>query len=372
MQMGGFRLRALASENFFVRGSPDLDLRRREAITALDCYESDDIAALCLRDSTQLMLLPVGEDIRVANIVSNSQNMNLIPNNFHYRHETTKDSWVANISEDDASRIASSDSIWEGVLTISTLKRLLSENLITFPTITENEINDRSKGDALSKGIALLQLTWFVVQIITRATQGLAITELELTTAALAGLNSIMYFFWWSKPCDIRFPVVIQTKGVEELLAQRTDKITWRFPKHDFDIWIHLLISLITSFEEMVDSTGTFIVSLPARVMRTLLELVGAFCVVPRYFYSHLSEVYRYLARTIGGLKDLKRAESNYTKATDEGGNAASEVVGQEATADAHSASSHSSDVDMSCMQVSNRSVFSNVESAWLTVCILK
>ena len=86
----------------------------------------------------------------------------------------------------------------EGVLTRRCFEALLSKNRIAFPTISEDEINDRSKGDALSKGIAYLQLAWFIVQIITRAVQGLAITELELTTAALVGLNSAMYLFWWS------------------------------------------------------------------------------------------------------------------------------------------------------------------------------
>ena len=42
----------------------------------------------------------------------------------------------------------------EGVLTSACLKVLLRKNLIAFPTISEDEINDKSKGDALSKGIA--------------------------------------------------------------------------------------------------------------------------------------------------------------------------------------------------------------------------
>ena len=95
----------------------------------------------------------------------------------------------------------------EGVLTQKCFKALLRKNRIAFPTISKDEINDKSKGDALSKGIAYLQLAWFIVQIITRAVQGLAISELELTTAALAGLNSAMYLFWWSKPLDVRCPI---------------------------------------------------------------------------------------------------------------------------------------------------------------------
>lgn len=108
--------------------------------------------------------------------------------------------WPYEVSEADAARVEFGDGIWEDVLTFEALKVLLSEIRVTIPTITGDEINDRSKGNTLSKGIAILQLIWFIVQIIMRAVQGLAISELELTTAALAGLISIMYMFWWSKP----------------------------------------------------------------------------------------------------------------------------------------------------------------------------
>lgn len=73
--------------------------------------------------------------------------------------EVTGDPLPSELSEEDALRINFGDEICHGVLTFYTLKQLLSENLIRFPIITEDEINDKSKGDALSKGIALLQLT---------------------------------------------------------------------------------------------------------------------------------------------------------------------------------------------------------------------
>ena len=112
------------------------------------------------------------------------------------------------------------DGIWEGVLQFDKFRSLLKEHKIVFPSTTEAEIDDRSKGDALSKGIALLQITWFIIQLIARRVQGLTITELELTTVALAGLNSVMYVFWWNKPLDVRCPIVVRTKTVEQRLAR--------------------------------------------------------------------------------------------------------------------------------------------------------
>jgi hypothetical protein len=75
--------------------------------------------------------------------------------------------------------------------------------------VTVAEITDRSKSDALSKTIVIVQTTWFTAQCIARARQGLAITELEIVTLAYTALNGVMCFFWWDKPLDVQCPVVI-------------------------------------------------------------------------------------------------------------------------------------------------------------------
>ena len=111
------------------------------------------------------------------------------------------------------------DGIWEAVLQFEALMELLQKHKIDFPSTTEAEIDDRSKGDALSKGIALLQITWFIIQLIARRVQGLAITELELTTAALAGLNS---------------GTSHSTSNVRSSSAQRLSRRCWR----RFRFWI--------------------------------------------------------------------------------------------------------------------------------------
>ncbi|KAJ2911574.1 hypothetical protein MD484_g8840, partial [Candolleomyces efflorescens] len=72
-----------------------------------------------------------------------------------------------------------------------------------------DEITDRSKTDALSKMIVIVQTTWFTAQYIARACQGLAITELETVTLAYTALSGVMSAFWWSKPLDIQCPLVI-------------------------------------------------------------------------------------------------------------------------------------------------------------------
>jgi len=78
--------------------------------------------------------------------------------------------------------------------------------------VTFSDIKDRSKGDSLSKGIAILQTTWFILQCVARREQGLALTELELVTLALASLNATTYVFWWHNPLGVQEPVRIYYK----------------------------------------------------------------------------------------------------------------------------------------------------------------
>ena len=92
----------------------------------------------------------------------------------------------------------------KAVLTPEMFRDLLRSGEIAFPSITEEEIEDKSKADSLAKGIAVLQTTWFIAQCISRTAQGLITTEVELFTVAFAALNGISYFLWWNKPLDIK------------------------------------------------------------------------------------------------------------------------------------------------------------------------
>ena len=170
------------------------------------------------------------------------------------------------------------EEVVEGLLTFDTFKSLLGENLIAFPKISEEEINDKSKGDALSKGIAAIQLAWFITQIIARGMQGLAITELELTTAALAGLNSAMYFFWWNKPLDVRCPIIIETKEVKELVNDTANASRWNFSESEFSIRRYIRESITGFLLNTVTHTDEFVRSLPRRLVNLASSLKRAIC----------------------------------------------------------------------------------------------
>lgn len=115
-------------------------------------------------------------------------------------------------SNADAEKVASSEE--DGRVTILTLEML--RELVKDPEfkirMTEDAITDKSKGDALSKSIFILQTSWFIIQCIARRVQGFDLTQLELTTLALASLNGITFILWWHKPLGAQAPVHMYLK----------------------------------------------------------------------------------------------------------------------------------------------------------------
>lgn len=306
LQMGGFRLCATARENFFWAGSIDIGRRNDfpeevEEQHHLHTYVSD------VRRQYESLDERIGWYLAEKAILGT-----VIEESDFYRREAPSELGITQFYGYDTYPQEDSDElIWEGALRFKAFKRLLAEGLIQLPPITADEIDDRSKGDALSKGLALLQLTWFVVQISTRAARGLAISELELTTAVLAGMNSVMYFFWWSKPRDVRFPVVIRTKGVEKLLAERpVDTVNWTFSDDEFDFRKHLWASV----KETVRPACSSIVSFPHIIISAFLMLLPGIKAVPR----HIKAVIVGLLESLRGKKKGTGLDSPAVPLTDD------------------------------------------------------
>jgi hypothetical protein len=95
------------------------------------------------------------------------------------------------------------------VLEAKDLEKLSKAEKIKWPTITKEEIADRSKGDYLSKTVVLFQTTWFIGQCIARGAYGLTVTELEVVTVAFASLTGVIYYLWWDKPLDVRCSIPV-------------------------------------------------------------------------------------------------------------------------------------------------------------------
>ncbi|KAF7424265.1 hypothetical protein PC9H_009571 [Pleurotus ostreatus] len=81
------------------------------------------------------------------------------------------------------------------------------------PTIEKEEIDDKSKGDALAKAIVVIQTSYFLIQLLARVARRLTITKLEIMTLAYALLCGMLYAFWWHKPYNVQRPISIRIQN---------------------------------------------------------------------------------------------------------------------------------------------------------------
>ncbi|KAL2818661.1 hypothetical protein BJX63DRAFT_429160 [Aspergillus granulosus] len=91
----------------------------------------------------------------------------------------------------------------------------------------EEDINNQAKSDPLTKAFAILQCTWLIIQSIARASQGLRLTELKLTTLAFTACAFIMYGFWWCKPFDAQRPIQLLCLDSETASQIRSHLKPW-------------------------------------------------------------------------------------------------------------------------------------------------
>ena len=75
------------------------------------------------------------------------------------------------------------------------------------PNIPEDEIEEKSKGHAFIKMLAVIQVLWLTVQLITRKARGLPATQLETMTLAFSVCSFFTYLLLWSKPQDVRIRI---------------------------------------------------------------------------------------------------------------------------------------------------------------------
>jgi len=97
-------------------------------------------------------------------------------------------------------------------LVASNILALREAGLLTkLPSISQEEISDKSKSDGLIRAITVVQIIWMMVQIIVRASRNLTISQLEISVLAFASCAIVLYGLNWEKPKGVQVPCAIMT-----------------------------------------------------------------------------------------------------------------------------------------------------------------
>ena len=91
----------------------------------------------------------------------------------------------------------------------------------TLPILPKDGLDDRNKGDALVKGLAVGQVVWLFVQLVVRGTENRTPSQLEIVVLAFAICTFLIYIFQWNKPQDVRTPICTfasRSPTVEEII----------------------------------------------------------------------------------------------------------------------------------------------------------
>jgi hypothetical protein len=81
---------------------------------------------------------------------------------------------------------------------------------LAWPETSDEEIEGRSKADWFAKSLALIQVFWFILNLVGRQAQGLGITTLELYTLGIVVCGIVTSSAYWEKPFDVSVPIVLQ------------------------------------------------------------------------------------------------------------------------------------------------------------------
>ncbi|KUJ24448.1 uncharacterized protein LY89DRAFT_679585 [Mollisia scopiformis] len=95
------------------------------------------------------------------------------------------------------------------------------------PSITCDEIEDKSKEDILVKFITLGQVIWFIIQLIARKYNGLPCAQLEIAVLGFALCTFVTYLLWLKKPKDIKIGTTIFTTQDYILDEDTKKRLVW-------------------------------------------------------------------------------------------------------------------------------------------------
>ncbi|KFY91667.1 hypothetical protein V500_04537 [Pseudogymnoascus sp. VKM F-4518 (FW-2643)] len=117
------------------------------------------------------------------------------------------------------------------------LAYLVEKKYVRCPVITEDEIWDKSKADILTRILTMLQASWLMIQLISRAILKLPTSTLELSAAAIVFCTFGTHICWLHKPSDVSKGIILDTEATTaQILVEAGDAAVaiYRHPPLDF------------------------------------------------------------------------------------------------------------------------------------------
>lgn len=91
-----------------------------------------------------------------------------------------------------------------------------AEHPLTYLVLAKEDIQDKSKTDWVTKGIAILQVTRIILNVIVRHAIKLPITQMEIATIAFAVMAIFIYLVNWWKPQNVSRATTLLFKNYNE------------------------------------------------------------------------------------------------------------------------------------------------------------
>jgi hypothetical protein len=97
-------------------------------------------------------------------------------------------------------------------LTAAGILRLRTSLLLSkMPSISADDINDKSKTDSFARVVSVAQIIWIVVQVLARVARRLAVSQLEIAVVAFSSCAIMIYILHWKKPKSVLVPYTVLT-----------------------------------------------------------------------------------------------------------------------------------------------------------------
>jgi len=92
------------------------------------------------------------------------------------------------------------------------------------PDLSNSKIQEISRSDTVLRVMWVIQVCWYLLQCIARATQHLSVSLLELSTVALIICAIIIQILWWHKPLDVQSStsILIDKMRLDDYETSRT------------------------------------------------------------------------------------------------------------------------------------------------------